>query len=157
MRGPIAHGDHTRDFARLEQAFATAEKERVLLYDIMTERFEITTILQRVLSRQAALFGELLRGSPREPAITKESVHHFSKIVGGAPLVRPSWFFDVRQQGEGIVDVTTHLVDLVQWEAFPEQALRPSDATVLHARRWATPLTREQFRAVTGTEDFPPR
>ena len=47
------------------------------------------------------------------------SVHHFSKIVAGAPLKRPQWFFDVRQQGEGIVDVTTHLVDLVQWEAFP--------------------------------------
>jgi predicted dehydrogenase len=143
------------DFTLLEQAFAYAEKEGLLLYDIMTERFEITTILQRALSRQRALFGELLSGSPQDPAITKVSVHHFSKVVAGAPLKRPPWFFDVRQQGEGIVDITTHLVDLIQWEAFPDQALKPSDATVLHARRWTTPLSLAQFSAVAGTQEFP--
>ena len=57
------------------------------------------------------------------------------------------------QQGEGIVDVTTHLVDLVQWEAFPESA-EAADAKVLSARRWATPLTPEQFGRVTGAKDF---
>ena len=61
----------------------------------------------------------------RDPAITKVSVHNYSKIVAGSPLKRPQWFFDVRQQGEGIVDVTTHLVDLVQWEAFPGRTLKP--------------------------------
>jgi predicted dehydrogenase len=143
------------DFPRLQQAFAVAVSNHVLLYDIMTERYEITTMLQRELSQQPGLFGELLKGSPAEPAITKESVHHFSKIVAGARLKRPQWFFDVRQQGEGIVDVTTHLVDLVQWEAFPEQALSPTDVNVLSARRWATPLTREQFGQVTGSKTFP--
>ena len=64
-------------------------------------------------------------GSSEDPAVTKVSVHHFSKIVSGCPLQRPAWFFDVEQQGEGIVDVTTHLVDLVQWECFPEQILNP--------------------------------
>jgi predicted dehydrogenase len=112
-------------------------------------------MLQRELSQQTALFGELVKGSPEEPAITKESVHHFSKIVSGAPLKRPQWFFDVRQQGEGIVDVTTHLVDLVQWEAFPEQTLNPADVNVLNARRWSTPITRGQFKKVTGAENFP--
>ena len=143
------------DLVRLEEAFATAARKDVLLYDIMTERFEITTVLQRALSQQRALFGELVTGTPQDPAITKVSVHHFSKVVAGAPLKRPQWFFDVRHQGDGIVDVTTHLVDLIQWEAFPEQTLRPSDAIVVHARRWATPLTRQQFRSVTGVHDFP--
>ncbi|MGA2137948.1 MAG: putative oxidoreductase C-terminal domain-containing protein [Verrucomicrobiia bacterium] len=143
------------DFPRLQQAFTVAASNHVLLYDIMTERYEITTMLQRELSQQPGLFGELVKGSPDEPAITKESVHHFSKIVAGAPLKRPQWFFDVRQQGEGIVDVTTHLVDLIQWEAFPEQALSPTDVNVLSARRWATPITREQFKQVTGVDTFP--
>jgi len=143
------------DFAKLKQAFEVAAANQVLLYDIMTERFEITTMLQRELSQQPALFGELVKGSPTEPAITKESVHHFSKIVAGAPLKRPEWFFDVRQQGEGIVDVTTHLVDLVQWESFPERTLRPADAKVLTAKRWATPLTPAQFKQVTGADTFP--
>lgn len=143
------------DLPRLEQAFRTAAAKGVLLYDIMTERHEITTLLQRELSLQPALFGTLVAGTPEEPAITKESVHHFSKVVAGAPLKRPQWFFDVRQEGEGIVDVMTHLVDLVQWEAFPEQVLAAADVAVLRARRWATPVTRDQFRQVTGAENFP--
>ncbi len=143
------------DFPRLQQAFTVAASNHVLLYDIMTERYEITTMLQRELSQQPGLFGELVKGSADEPAITMESVHHFSKIVAGASLKRPQWFFDVRQQGEGIVDITTHLVDLIQWEAFPEQALSPSDVNVLSARRWATPITREQFKLVTGADAFP--
>jgi predicted dehydrogenase len=144
------------DVERLRHAFDVARKKHVLLYDIMTERFEITTVLQRELSRSPDLFGELQKGTPEEPAITKESVHHFSKTVAGAPLIRPAWFFDVEQQGEGIVDVTTHLVDLIQWTVFPGESLRPADATVLQARRWTTPVTREQFRKVTNAETFPP-
>ena len=143
------------DLEKLKQAFAAAAANKVLLYDIMTERFEITTMLQRELSQQQELFGELVKGSPTEPAITKESVHHFSKLVAGVPLKRPQWFFDVRQQGEGIVDVTTHLVDLVQWESFPGQTLSPKDTKVLTAKRWATSLTPAQFKQVTGAENFP--
>jgi predicted dehydrogenase len=143
------------DFHKLRQAFEIAAEQNVLLYDIMTERFEITTMLQRELSQQTELFGELVKGSPSEPAITKESVHHYAKLVAGAPLKRPQWFFDVRQQGEGTVDVTTHLVDLIQWGSFPNETLAPSDAKVLTARRWATPLTLAQFKQVTGADAFP--
>jgi predicted dehydrogenase len=127
----------------------------VLLYDIMTERNEITIALQRELSMQPALFGHVVPGTPEEPAITKESVHHFSKIVAGAPLKRPQWFFDVRQEGEGMVDVMTHLVDLVQWEAFPDVALAPKDVTVLAAHRSATAITPAQFKQVTDADTFP--
>ncbi len=143
------------NFARLEADFATAKKKGVLLYDIMTERFEITTMLQRALSQQTALFGKLEKGTPDNPSISKISVHNFSKVVAGAQLKRPQWFFDPEQQGAGIVDVMTHLVDLVQWESFPEVTLRPADAKVLKARRWATPLTLEQFGRVTGAKEFP--
>ena len=143
------------DLDKLKQAFALAEKKGTLLYDIMTERYEITSILQRELSQRPALFGALLKGTPADPAIRKESVHYFSKVVAGSPLKRPQWFFDVRQQGEGLVDVTSHLVDLVQWQAFPEQTLQPSDAKVLSAKHSRTPLTLEQFRKVTGAEAFP--
>lgn len=143
------------DYARLEADFATAKKKGVLLYDIMTERFEITTMLQRALSQQPGLFGTLEKGTPGNPSISKISVHNFSKVVAGAQLKRPQWFFDPEQQGAGIVDVMTHLVDLVQWEAFPEVTLKPADAKVLKARRWATPLTREQFGRVTGAKEFP--
>ena len=143
------------DLVRLRQAFRTAAQKKVLLYDIMTERHEVSTALQRELSMSPELFGTLVKGTPDDPAITKVSVHHFSKTVAGSPLKRPEWFFDVRQQGEGIVDVTTHLVDLVQWEAFPGQTLKQSDVKMLSARRWTTPITPAQFEKVTGAKQFP--
>ena len=58
--------------------------KRILLYDIMTERYEITTILQKLLSQKEEVFGKLLQGSKEDPAVTKISVHHFSKIVSGS-------------------------------------------------------------------------
>ena len=143
------------DLEKVKQAFAEAQKRGVLLYDIMTERHETTTILQRELSRMPEVFGTLLKGSAELPAITKESVHHYCKTVSGKPLQRPPWFFDVTQQGEGIVDVTTHLVDLVQWEAFPEQILTPADVTVLAARRWTTKVSAAQFKKSTMLNEFP--
>lgn len=143
-------------FASLKQAFDAAGKNNLLLYDIMTERFEITTMLQREFSTLPELFGTLQKGTPDDPAVTKESVHHFSKVVSGAPLIRPAWFFDVEQQGEGIVDVTTHLVDLVQWECFPEQVIDyQSDINITSARRWTTSLTAAQFEKVTGLKTYP--
>jgi predicted dehydrogenase len=143
------------DFETLKKAFADAGAKGLLLYDIMTERFEITTILQKLLSQKSEVFGHLAAGSAAEPAVTKVSIHHFSKIVSGSPLIRPAWFFDVRQQGEGIVDVTTHLVDLIQWECFPEQVLSPGDVKMLRARRWPTVISRDEFKAVTGLDEFP--
>jgi predicted dehydrogenase len=143
------------DFPALETAFKTAEEKRVLLYDIMTERYEVTTILQKLLSQNSRIFGELTTGSKEEPAVTKISVHHFSKIVSGSPILRPDWYFDVQQQGEGIVDVTTHLVDLIQWECFPEQILNPSDISMISAKRWPTLISKEEFRGVTGFDDYP--
>ena len=82
-------------------------------------------------------------------------MHHFAKEVSGRPLKRPAWFFDTEQQGEGLVDITTHLVDLIQWEAFPEQPLSKSDVEILSARRWTTDLTPEQFERVTHLKQYP--
>lgn len=145
-----------QDFGKLQESFATADKNKVLLYDIMTERYEITTMLQRAFSRQPALFGTLERGTPDNPAVTKESVHHFYKNVSGSILTRPAWFMDVAQQGEGIVDVTTHLVDLVQWACFPEQVLDyKKDVRLISARHWPTDMRLSQFRAITKLPAFP--
>ncbi|MCD4769574.1 MAG: oxidoreductase [Bacteroidales bacterium] len=143
------------NFPSLELAFTTAEKNGVLLYDIMTERHEITSMLQKALAHTPSVFGDLKKGSADEPAVTKESVHHFFKYVSGSPLKRPAWFFDTDQQGEGIVDVTTHLVDLIQWECFPEVILQKSDIEMVTARRWPTIMTVEEFEKVTGYQKFP--
>lgn len=143
-------------FGMLKEAFQLAEENGVLLYDIMTERYEITTILQKALSQMPEVFGVLQTGSPDNPAVTKESVHHFFKYVSGSALIRPAWFFDVTKQGEGIVDVNTHLVDLIQWECFPEQIIDyENEVEIITAKRWPTKLTPSQFNKVTGLEDYP--
>ncbi len=145
-----------RNFEQLKTAFDVADKNKVLLYDIMTERYEITTMLQRELSFLPQIFGQLEKGSPDNPAVTKESVHHFYKYVSGSILTRPPWFMDVTQEGEGIVDVTTHLVDLIQWECFPEQVIDyKKDLQFNSARRWTTDMTASQFRAITKLNSFP--
>jgi predicted dehydrogenase len=142
-------------FEKLKEAFRIADEKGVLIYDIMTERFESTTMMQKLFSTMPDVFGELVAGSADEPAISKESVHHFSKMVSGQPLVRPAWFFDVDQEGEGIVDVTTHLVDLVQWEAFPGQIIDTANIEMVRARRWPTVLTQEEFQKVTRLDSYP--
>jgi len=164
-------------FQILKEAFAEAEKKGVLLYDIMTERFNVLCILQKMLVLNKEVFGQLEQGSVDEPAVVKESVHHFFKEVAGVPIKRPTWYFDTAQQGEGLVDVTTHLIDLVMWTCLPDQPREsnrnagewPMDETlsrgqpidyqkdivVLKARRWPTMLTRQQFQKVTGASDFP--
>lgn len=144
------------EFPLLIEAFRTADENGVLLYDIMTERYEITNILQRELSMIPAIFGELEKGSAEDPAITKESVHHLFKYVSGSPLIRPGWFFDVEQQGTGLADVGTHLVDLIQWECFPGQIIDyESDIEIIAAEGWTTDMDREQFEKVTGLSEYP--
>jgi predicted dehydrogenase len=142
-------------FALIEEAYRVAAEKKLVLLDIMTERHEITTILQKELAGFPEVFGELDKGAPDNPSVTKDSVHHFSKLVNGVPLQRPPWFFDPAQQGEAIADVTTHLVDLAQWECFPGQVIAPSDVRLLSARSWDTAMTPAEFKKVTGLETWP--
>ncbi len=143
-------------FRLLQRAFARADEKGLLLYDIMTERFNAACILQKLLVLDEDLFGKMESGTPENPAVIKESVHHFFKYVAGAPLKRPAWYFDTTQQGEGLVDVTTHLIDLMMWTCFPEQAIDyRQEILINNARRWPTTLTKAQYKKVTGVSDFP--
>ncbi|MFD1632109.1 putative oxidoreductase C-terminal domain-containing protein [Pseudopedobacter beijingensis] len=143
-------------FSLLQKAFEEAKKNNVLLYDIMTERYEITNTLQKELFMMGNVFGELEKGTPENPAIVKESIHHFFKNVSGSPLIRPSWYYDVNQLGDGLVDVTTHLVDLIQWTCFPDQILDyHKDINMNDAKRWATLITPSQFKKSTNKDTYP--
>lgn len=141
------------DLPKLERALTTAEERGLVAYDIMTERFEVTTELQKELVNDPATLGQLLPGTEAEPAVYMESVHNLMKVVAGAPNIRPAWFFDTEEQGEGLNDIGSHLVDLVQWTLFPEQSLDyRKDVRVARAQRWPTLISRDQFRRVTGQE-----
>jgi predicted dehydrogenase len=144
------------DLPRLRSALETAERKHLVAYDIMTERYEITSILQRELVQDAEVFGDPVLGSAQEPGVFMESVHYLSKTVAGTPLRRPVWFFDTQQQGEGLTDVGTHLVDLVPWILFPGQALDAErDLRLGSAKRWPTTMSLSDFQKVTGEASFP--
>lgn len=143
-------------FEVLLEAFQNAERNRLQLYDIMTERFNIYSVLQKELIHNEDVFGEIIEGSPDKPSVIKKSVHHFYKEVSGKPLTRPGWYYDVEQQGEGIVDVTTHFVDLIHWQCFPEQAIHHNSDISLHsAARWPTLISKAQFEKSTGLDSIP--
>ena len=144
------------DLPKLERALDTAERRGLVALDIMTERFEVTTELQRALVTDRASFGEIVPGTQAEPSVYMESVHHLMKVVAGAPNIRPSWFFDTAVQGEGANDIGTHLVDLVQWTLFPERAIDArADVRVLAAQRWPTWIPEADFKRVTNAPKFP--
>lgn len=144
------------DLPKLEQALELAQMNKLVAYDIMTERFEITSILQRILVNDPELFGDVLPGSPELPAVHMESVHYLIKRVAGSALRRPAQFFDIEQQGEGLSDVGTHLVDLVAWILHADTALDPkSDIAMLNGERWPTPLSVADFQELTGEHAFP--
>jgi predicted dehydrogenase len=146
----------SRDLPRLERALHQADEKKLIAYDIMTERFEITSILQRELVNNEAVFGKLLQGTEHEPAVVARSIHHLMKVVAAVPLRRPVWFFDVNEYGEGLADVGTHVVDLVQWTAFPRDIVDyKKDIHLLNARRWPTVLSKSDFEKVTGESQFP--
>ncbi len=139
------------DLPALDDALTAAARHGLVAYDIMTERYEITSMLQRELINDAEIFGSILPGTEQEPAVYMESVHHILKLVAGVPNLRPTWFFDIEEQGEALADVGTHLVDLVQWTLFPERAMDyRSDIRILQAARWPTTMTAAEFRQVTG-------
>src|SRR5262249_20607825 len=144
------------DLPKLEASLETADQKSLVAYDIMTERYEITTILQREIINDASTFGTIVSGSDDDPGVYMEGVHNLMKTVAGVPNLRPAWFFDVNQQGEGLADTGTHLVDLVQWMLFPEQAIDyRKDIDVTAGKRWPTVISKAEFRRVTGETDFP--
>lgn len=147
---------HSEDMPKLESALDTAERKHLVAYDIMTERYEITSVLLRELLADREVFGEAVAGTDEEPGVFQESVHHIFKAVAGVPLLRPAWFFDTGEQGEGVSDVGTHLVDAALCTLFPGQAVDyRRDVKIGATQRWPTILTREQFSRVTGEPDFP--
>ena len=158
----VAHGFHvladkpwilrSADLPRVAATLDAADEKGLIAYDIMTERYEVTSMLHRALVNTPDVFGTLLPGDPTNPAIYMDSMHRVSKTVAGVPMLRPLEFFDIERQGEGLSDVGTHLVDLAQWIAFPDTAIDyRTDIEMLDARRWPTTLTEEQWRLVTGT------
>jgi len=140
-------------FERLKKTYELADQKGVLLFDMMTERYSLINKVQRALMQDSLLFGKQMKGTKNHPAILESSVHHFYR---GGKGTRPAWYFDVLQQGEGVVDVTTHLIDLAFWKLFPEQSIEyTKDIKVLDADHSSVKLSKSEFSAATSLPEIP--
>lgn len=144
------------DFPKLEKVFREADLRDTICWDMMTERFEVTSLLQREMMRDPEVFGAPLVGTPDDPTILLESTHYLKKIVAGRPLRRSAWWFDPDEAGIALTDVGTHLADLAMWLLFPDTPIDyQKDIKFVDAACWPTPLSRSQLQEVTGLPDFP--
>lgn len=136
-----------------------------LAMDLMTERQDVAARLQHRVVATPSVFGQFATADGR-PSIEFRSVHHLCKTVDGRPLTRPEWYYDVRIQGDGLVDIQSHLVDRAQWlveTAGPSvsgstgRGSRSNDEAIIdRAQRWTTPVPLELFIESTGASAFPP-
>lgn len=137
--------------------------------DIMTQRHEVSALLRHRVVATESVFGRFIASGsgPVEPefesALEFRSVHHLCKTVDGRPLRRPEWYYDVRVQGDGLVDIQSHLVDQAQWliEAAPpadakmSKGEREGEPIIDRAERWATPVAPDVYLDSTGADMFP--
>ncbi|MDE5607975.1 MAG: Gfo/Idh/MocA family oxidoreductase [Muribaculaceae bacterium] len=136
-------------FEKLAEAYRLADEKGLVIRELMTERYDTINIFTRRMLNSGYI------GTPISdsviPAVEMTSVHHFFKEVSGSPLRRPEWYYDVAQQGEGIADVTTHLIDLLMWQCFPEETVDwQKDIEIIDATHTPTVITPEQYYLSTG-------
>ena len=123
-----------------------------LVMEIMTGRHDLASRLLARLVAAPEVFGTWREETP---AIELDSAHHLEKLVDGAPLRRPWWFFDVRVQGSGPVDIPTHQVDQTQWLAESRGGAPGVVPELVDARAWSTRVPVDAFRRITGAAAVP--
>ena len=144
------------DLPRLEAALVLAQERRLVLADMMTGRQNTLVRLLQVLRSDPEVFGDPVLGTRDEPGVLLSGVHYLRKVVAGLPNPRPTWYFDVTEQGEGLADTGVHLVDRVHETLFPEQPLDwQRDIEILAASRRPTLVSLTQFRELTGESGWP--
>ena len=120
----------------------------------MTTRHSIITRLCHQVVQTPALFGGF--DTDADPAIDIGSVHHIYKMVNGRPLRRPPWYYDIRIQGDGMVDVQSHMVEQAQWWVLDDDVGDfERDIILDDARRWTTPVPLDLFQDSTGLSGVP--
>jgi len=143
-------------FPRLEAALALARRKHLVTMDWMSLRSDARYRLVRDVLRREAVFGVPIPGTADQPSVRLENLHAMLKYSNGVPQKRPAAFLDVRQQGEGIADVGTHLADIAQWTLFPGREISyRTDIRVLRADHSAVTLTLDQLHRLTGESDWP--
>ncbi|MBL1408652.1 putative oxidoreductase C-terminal domain-containing protein [Sphingobacterium faecale] len=145
---------NTKGYDKLERLL-TSSSTTPLIFDIMTERYDVKNLIVKSLLNDTQFSGGINKDESGH-AIKFNSTHHFIKDVSGKPLIRPAMFYNTLQQGEGLVDVTTHYIDLVYWMLSSEQTVDlKKDIKLDSSFRWYTRVTKRDFEKSTGLKQYP--
>jgi predicted dehydrogenase len=126
-----------------------------LAMDIMTGQHSLLTRLITQVVQTPELFGTFVTDQ-EEPSLDMASVHHLYKRVNGQPLQRPAWYYDTTVQGDGLVDVQSHMVQQAQaWILGTQGGDIDRDIVLDTARRWTTPVPVDLFHDSTGLDAYP--
>jgi predicted dehydrogenase len=136
-----------------------------LVMDIMTERHSALARLRAAVVAEEGVFGDFACDDAGGPAMEIGSVHHLYKRVNGVPLRRPAWYYDTDVQGDGVVDIQSHMTDQMQWLVAARAARGgvlndawrfEDDVSALQVECSTTPVPLDLFRDSTGLAAFPP-
>jgi predicted dehydrogenase len=127
-----------------------------LAMDLMTVRHSVRARLIAQVVHTPELFGTFVTQESPAPAIDIASVHHLYKRVHGRPLQRPAWYYDTTVQGDGVVDVQSHMVEQVQWWMLGDaEGDYERDIVLDSVRCWTTPVPLALFHESTGLDAYP--
>jgi hypothetical protein len=127
-----------------------------LTMDIMTSRFDTGARLRQKIITDKDIFGGFENRSDGTPALEMSFLHHLCKLAAGEPLRRPTWHYDIRIQGDGMVYIQTHMTDQAQWLIANDQAMSfAEDFELVNASRWTTAVPLATFSENTGASQFP--
>ena len=141
----------SKDMEKLDRALETAERKGLAAYDIMTERFEVTSELQRIFVNTPEVFGKLEHGSARRSRNLCQEHSSRDEDRCRSSFEEAVMVFRYRRLWRRTRGCRYHVVDLVQWTAFPDQALDyRKDVQVFEGKHWPLKMTKEQYQKVTG-------
>src|SRR5215831_14204185 len=124
-----------------------------LAMDLMTVRHSLRAQLIAQVVHTPELFGTFVTHESAAPAIDIASVHHLYKRVNGRPLQRPAWYYDTTVQGDGVVDVQSHMVEQAQWWVLGDaEGDGERDIVLDSVRCWTTPVPLALFHESTGLD-----
>jgi hypothetical protein len=138
----------------LEKALATADQKGLVAYDIMTERFEVTTELQKELVNDR----QLRQLDPRQPSRTRPCTWRASTTQeGGRRRAQhaPVWFFDTAEQARASTTSGRISSTWCSGRSTPSRRSTPrKDFQLVAAQRWPTMIPLSSS-ARSPAADFP--
>ena len=151
--GPWA--DTAADLPRLDAVFHEADLRELVVWPLCAVRHDPAVQLLLELAADPDVCGELLPGTPDDPAVLLDATRHLRGTVGGRPVGRPAWAFGPTA-GDALL-AAGPLADLALRLVLPDRPPDPAlDLAGVDGTGWPGLLDRDQFAAVTGLADFPP-